>query len=74
MTGESSASDQSVSEPYVDYDGDIIWRNAKGQYHRLDGPAWEWPDGYKAWYIDDKKYSEEEWREKVAGLKKVQKQ
>jgi hypothetical protein len=25
--------------------------NVKGQLHRLDGPAYEWPDGTKAWYV-----------------------
>ena len=26
------------------------WRNAQGQFHRLDGPAREWADGTKIWY------------------------
>lgn len=37
----------SESTPYVDHNGDIIWKNAKGEYHRLDGPAIEWADGSK---------------------------
>jgi hypothetical protein len=29
--------------------GDKIWRNSAGQYHRTDGPAVERADGTKAW-------------------------
>ena len=28
------------------------WLNDEGEYHRLDGPAFEWTDGSKAWYIN----------------------
>jgi hypothetical protein len=28
------------------------YRNSKGKYHRLDGPAIERSDGYKAWYVN----------------------
>ena len=27
------------------------YRNSQGQLHRLDGPAVEYPDGTKSWYI-----------------------
>lgn len=30
------------------------WRNAAGQYHRLDGPAVEYPNGLKVWLIQGK--------------------
>jgi hypothetical protein len=30
--------------------------NKNGQLHRLDGPAIEYPDGYKAWYQNGKPY------------------
>jgi hypothetical protein len=33
----------------------IIYRNSKGQYHRTDGPAVEFADGSKAYYIDGKR-------------------
>lgn len=26
------------STPYVDDDGDVIWKNIEGQYHRTDAP------------------------------------
>ncbi len=28
------------------------YRNEKGQFHRTDGPAIEWTDGYKAWFME----------------------
>ena len=31
--------------------GDKIWRNSAGQLHRTDGPAIEYADGTKWWYI-----------------------
>ncbi len=34
----------------VDKWGNKNWRNKEGKLHRLDGPAVEWPNGYKAWY------------------------
>jgi hypothetical protein len=39
--------------------GDRGWRY-KGELHRLDGPAVEGVDGYKAWYIEGKQLTEEE--------------
>ena len=32
--------------------GVVFWRLPDGKPHRVDGPAIEWPDGYKAWYIN----------------------
>jgi hypothetical protein len=31
-----------------------IYKNSKGQCHRLDGPAVEHADGYTAWYVNGK--------------------
>jgi hypothetical protein len=28
------------------------WRNKKGKLHRLDGPAVEWRNGSKEWWVD----------------------
>jgi hypothetical protein len=39
--------------------GDRGWRH-NGELHRLDGPAVEGADGYKAWYIEGKQLTEEE--------------
>lgn len=32
------------------------WRNAKGQLHRIDGPAIEWANGNESWYYNDKRH------------------
>ena len=76
----------------VDKDGDIRYKNKKGDYHRTDGPAYEDTNGYKEWcingvvhredgparvwsdgdvqyYLNDKKYSKEEYEQKVVKFK-----
>lgn len=40
--------------------GDKVWHNSSGHYHRTDGPAVEYPDGSKEWWIDGKELSEEQ--------------
>jgi len=42
------------------YDDRTEWFNKNGKKHREDGPAIEWNDGYKRWFIDGKEYTEEE--------------
>jgi hypothetical protein len=44
----------------VDEDKTIRWYNDKDQLHRLDGPAVERSDGYKAWYIEGQRMTKEE--------------
>jgi len=39
------------------------WLN--GERHREDGPAIEWVNGDKAWYLNDKYYTEEEWKKEL---------
>jgi hypothetical protein len=41
-----------MSEMYIDSDGNKRWRNEYGQLHRLDGPAVEWADGEKEWWVN----------------------
>ncbi len=76
----------------VDKDGDIMYRNENGEFHRTDGPAYERPSDYKAWiingkfhredgpariysdgdeyyYLNDKRYSKEDWEVQVIKLK-----
>jgi hypothetical protein len=36
----------------TDIYGTRVWRNDAGQLHRLDGPAVEYMDGYRSWWID----------------------
>jgi hypothetical protein len=33
--------------------------NELGQYHRTDGPALEWNDGYKAWFLNADRHRED---------------
>ena len=41
-----------------------IWRNPETkQLHRLDGPAIEWSNGTKYWYVEGKGYSENEFND-----------
>ena len=37
----------------IDNDGSVIY-TFKGKFHRIDGPAIEYANGTKEWYIDDK--------------------
>jgi len=43
----------------VDDMGDVRYYNKKGQPHRLDGPAIEMANGYKAWYVNGKLHRED---------------
>ena len=43
-----------------------------GKPHRLDGPAREWLDGTKQWWIEGKKYSEQDFNQKVEELEAQQ--
>ena len=36
----------------VDVSGNRVWRNAANQYHRVDGPAIEWVNGDKSWWVN----------------------
>ena len=45
-----------MSKISVDYYGTLIWKNAKGDPHRVDGPAVIWPNGTKSWYINGKRH------------------
>ena len=35
------------------------YRNESGQYHRIDGPAVEYSNGSKEWYINGKRHRED---------------
>ena len=37
----------------------FVYRNAKGQLHREDGPAIDYPDGYKEWFLNGKLHRED---------------
>ena len=38
----------------IDSDGNKIWKDDKGNLHRLDGPAVEYTNGTKAWFVNGK--------------------
>ena len=40
----------------INENGDKIWRNSAGQYHRIDGPAIECANGDKVWYVNGKRH------------------
>ena len=42
------------------------WRNKSGELHREDGPAVEWSDGIKTWWLNGKCYSLEEYMELIS--------
>lgn len=43
----------------VDKNGNIRYYNAKGQLHRKCGPAVEYTDGTKSWWINGKQHRED---------------
>jgi len=40
------------NNPIINTNGDTVWRNSIGQFHRIDGPAIIWKDGYE-WWLND---------------------
>jgi hypothetical protein len=53
------------------YSNRIEYRNEQGDLHREDGPAIEYSDGYKEWFLNDNIYSEDDWKQKVTELKRI---
>jgi len=49
---------QSVEEPVrtVFDSGTVLYRNSKGEFHRTDGPAVEWPDVTTEWWFNGLKH------------------
>ena len=45
------------------------WIN--GKLHREDGPACEWTDGDKAWYLNGEELTEEEFLKKTSSVKEM---
>ena len=43
----------------VDINGTIEYLNEKGHLHREDGPAYEYKNGYKEWWINGKRHRED---------------
>ena len=43
-----------MSTMIIDENGNKYWKNKKGEYHRIDGPAIEFTNGDKWWYLNGK--------------------
>jgi len=41
------------------YEDKTKWLNSDGEFHREDGPAVEYADGYKSWWINGKYHRED---------------
>ncbi len=50
----------------VNTDGDCYWYNEKDQLHREDGPAVEYSDGPKTWWLDGVQITEEEHKKRTS--------
>ena len=44
------------NNPYINEYGTKYWKNDKGKLHRIDGPAIEYADGDKKWFVNDKQH------------------
>ena len=49
-----------------------MW-HLNGKIHREDGPAVEWSDGIKYWWLNDKNYTEEEYYKELFKMGKITK-
>ena len=38
------------------YDDRTVWKNPEGQYHRTDGPAIEYKNGSRYWYLNNERH------------------
>ena len=45
--------------PEIDKNGNKFWYNSQNQFHRDDGPAIEWANGTKSWYINGNLHRED---------------
>lgn len=52
------------------YKRENIYQNDKGYFHREDGPAIEYSDGEKQWWLNGVRYTEEKYKRKIR-LKKL---
>jgi len=51
----------------IDNEKTVFWYKWEtNELHREDGPAMEWVDGDKEWYLNDKHLTEDEWKKRVS--------
>jgi hypothetical protein len=48
-----------------------IFHHKNGLRHREDGPACEYANGNKFWYLNDISYSKDKWKTKVRKLRSI---
>ena len=46
--------DNNESVMEIDNDNNKFWKNKSGEFHRLDGPAVEFPGVSKSWFVNGK--------------------
>ena len=49
----------SMPKPIIDSEGNKRWYNEQGELHREDGPAVEYLNGTKEWYLNGKLHRED---------------
>ena len=64
--------DVKVSEPEVSVDANNYkYWYLNGKLHREDGPAIEWADVNKNWYLNGIEYTEAEWKAKLDSVREL---
>ena len=56
------------STPTADAVGIVRWRNADGELHRTDGPAVEYPNGSRSWFVNGNELTEDEFHSRFPGV------
>ena len=49
-----------LPNPETDGDGTRRWHNHLGQFHRIDGPAIESPNGDREWWVEGKRHRDDD--------------
>ena len=56
LTDEQQAVWEKLQLTRIELENRVEWHNGKGERHRLYGPAVEWYDGTKWWFLNDKRH------------------
>jgi hypothetical protein len=57
------------SELIITTTGIKVWKLPNGQLHRQDGPAVEYNNGSKSWWLNGIKYTEQKYKHKTRSMK-----
>src|ERR1035437_9596517 len=52
----AQAGTHSLEVSETEAEGVVRWRNSSGQLHREDGPALEWPNGRREWWLNGQRH------------------